>query len=107
MQFYRDEAGDPRVRGADHDPLADFLESDVQGSAVYAWELLGVVDRLLEDDLEEWARGGNAYYLTLTPETALLEHGSDDAPAHEVPLHAFRDAVAGWLEFLESGGRPS
>ncbi len=107
LRFFRDESGDPRVRNADHDPLADFLESDIQGSAAYAWELLAVVDRLLDNDLEEWARGGNSYYLTLTPEHAVLEAGHVDGPAHEVPLQAFRDTVAGWLDFLESGGRPS
>lgn len=107
LEFYRDEAGDPRARGEGHDLLADFLESDVQGSAAYGYELLTVVEALRKGRLEEWSRSGNAYTVTLTAEGALIEPDHEDTPPHEVSLAELRDAIAGWLEFLESGGRPS
>ena len=52
LEFYRDEAGDPRARaGRDREALAHFLESDVQGSAAFGLEILAAIEAVTEGRL--------------------------------------------------------
>lgn len=103
LQFYRDTAGDPRARGRGRGKaVAGFLESDLQGSAVSAREVLRAVDDVQAGRRESWERTGNAHTLTLSPGGAVLQDEMDeDAEPVSVSLPEIREAVAGWVSFLE------
>ena len=99
LEFYDDEAGDPRARGGPgRDLLARFLESDVQGSAAHGREILAAIDRVTAGKEARWERTGNAYTLVLRPGGAAIEPEMDEnaAPLH-LPLAELRQAVAGWV----------
>jgi uncharacterized protein YacL (UPF0231 family) len=102
-EHYRDSAGDPRAKGHDR-RLAGYLESDLQDSPAAAHEILRAIDRVESGHEASWERTGNAYTLSLSPEGAMIqdENGEDSKP-HTLPLATFRQAVAGWADFLESG----
>jgi hypothetical protein len=113
LDFYWDDAGDPRARpeaagGAGRAPageaMARYLESDVQGSAAQAREIVRIVDRILAGRLQSWSDTGNAHTLTLSPRGAVIAAELDDAAKPvRLPLAELRQAVAGWLAFLERG----
>jgi uncharacterized protein YacL (UPF0231 family) len=105
LELYRDEAGDPRARAdRDREALAQFLESDVQGSTATGREILEAIDAVAEGRLREWTRTGNACTLVLTAEGAAIEPDFDEeSEADLVPLTELREAVARWIEFLDEG----
>jgi uncharacterized protein YacL (UPF0231 family) len=107
LEFYRDEAGDPRARaGRDREALAHFLESDIQGSAAFGLEVLAAIEAITEGRLGEWTRTGNSYTLLLSPEGAAIEPDFDEeSEAGLVPLDDLREAVTRWIEFLDGGVR--
>ena len=111
LEFYWDDTGDPRARagekanGAGAARLAAFLESDVQGSDVFAREILEGIERVASGDLDGWESTGNAHTLTVNRSGALLEAElEDDAEPCRLSLKELRDALAGWLELLEGRG---
>lgn len=98
LQFYRDSAGDPRARC----PLAAFLESDVQGSLEFAHEVLRALDRIESGEEETWEVTGNAHTLALTRDDATIwSEVDEDAEPFVVPTSLLREAVAGWVSFLD------
>lgn len=104
LEFYWDEAGDPRA-GAKEDGaarLAAFLESDIQGSDVYAREVLEALERVAAGDLDGWETTGNAHTLGITRDGAILhaEYEDEEEPVH-LALEDVRDALANWITFLE------
>jgi hypothetical protein len=102
LELYRDGRGLPRARagGAD-DLLARFLESDVQGSVITAYDILGMLDRVESGETDLWEGTGNAYTLTLTPDGALIQDElEDDAEALHLPLAELRDALNAWVGLL-------
>jgi len=107
LEFYRDETGDPRARaraGRNREALAHFLESDVQGSAAFALEILAAIEAVSEGRLREWTRTGNSHTLTLSGEGAAIEPDFDEEiDAGIVPLSDLREAVTSWIEFLDGG----
>ncbi len=107
LEFYRDEAGDPRARaGRDREALARFLESDVQGSVASGLEILGAIEAVAEGRLSDWSRTGNAHTLILSPEGAAIEPDfAEQCDAGFVPLSDLREAVTRWIEFLDGGRR--
>lgn len=107
LEFYRDEAGDPRARaGRDREALAHFLESDVQGSAAFGLEVLAAIEAVAEGRLDEWTRTGNSYTLVLSPEGAAIEPDFDEeSEGGLVSLGDLREAVTRWIEFLDGGMR--
>jgi hypothetical protein len=102
LDFHRDERGFPRARGeAEDDLLARFLESDVQGSVVGAFDFLGTLDRVESGELERWEGTGNAHTLTLTSEGALIEAEWEPEPRALRLSHAeLREALNGWIALL-------
>ncbi|MES1241075.1 MAG: hypothetical protein ABUT39_05595 [Acidobacteriota bacterium] len=102
LDLYRDDRGLPRARGeAPDDLLARFLESDVQGSVVTAYDILGMLDRVESGETSLWEGTGNAYTLTLTPGGALLrDELSDDGETLHLPLAGLRDALNAWIGLL-------
>lgn len=107
LDFYRDEAGDPRARASrGWEALAHFLESDVQGSAAFGLEILAAIDAVAEGRLREWTRTGNAHTLVLSPEGAAIEPDFDEeTEVGLLPLADLREAVTRWIEFLDGGAR--
>lgn len=107
LEFYRDADGAPRARCKGHGrALADFLESDLQDSARAAHEVLRAVDRVESGREPSWERTGNAHTLSLSPEGAMIVNEMDDeAEPYALSLPALREAVAGWIAFLEKGHR--
>jgi uncharacterized protein YacL (UPF0231 family) len=103
LEYYRDSAGDPRARGRGHGRLAaGFLESDLQDSPTAAREVLRALDAVESGREPSWERTGNAYTLTLSPEGALIQDENAEASKpRPFSLTALREAVAGWLSFLE------
>jgi uncharacterized protein YacL (UPF0231 family) len=103
MHFYRDAAGDPRAVCAEsRELLARFLESDVQGSEEHAREILGAIDRVAAGEEPSWEETGNAHTLTLSPDGATIEADfEEEAAPCRIPLDELRDALTGWLAFLE------
>jgi uncharacterized protein YacL (UPF0231 family) len=113
LEFYWDDDGDARAR-VSHEPqgralgheVAGFLESDLQGSAAAAEEVLHAIDEVESGRVPSWERTGNAHTLTLSRAGATLRNEmDDDAKPHHVALPALHKAVADWLAFL-SARRP-
>lgn len=109
LEFYRDEIGDPRARAVadrDREALARFLESDVQGSAASALEILAAIEAVAAGRLREWTRRGNSHTLFLAPDGAAIEPDFTDAgDSGLVSLSDLCDAVTCWIEFLHGGIR--
>lgn len=101
-RFYFDDSGDPRARGESF--LARFLESDVQGSAATAREILEALDRVEAGDEDEWEMTGNAFTLLVSPDGAAIEpvYEEEEMEPERVSLEELRSALDRWIEFLES-----
>lgn len=101
--FYFDDAGDPRARG--ESLLARFLESDVQGSAGTAREILAALDRVESGEEDEWETTGNAFTLLVSPDGAAIEPAyleeEEETEPERVSLQELRSALNRWLELLE------
>jgi hypothetical protein len=103
LKFYRDEDGEPRARSQPGDPLAGFLESDLQESTAFARQILKALDDVAAGKADSWEGTGNAYTLTLTRAGAsIVPDFDDDGEPHQVALAELRDAIGGWLRFLKS-----
>jgi hypothetical protein len=98
-----------RVRasaGRDREALAQFLESDVQGSATSGIEILEAIEEVAGGRRYQWTRPGNSHTLVLTPEGATIEPELDEeAESGLVSLDDLREAVTRWIEFLDGGVR--
>ena len=107
LELYRDEAGDPRARAdRDREALAQFLESDIQGSTAIGREILEAIDAVAEGRLPEWASTGNACTLVLSADGAAIELDfAKEGEAELVPLAELREAVARWIDFLDTPPR--
>jgi hypothetical protein len=118
LEFYWDEAGDPRARAAAtpaattaaaarQERVGRYLESDIQSNAGQARDVVHAIDRVLAGRLPRWSDTGNAHTLTLSPRgaaiTAELEPGARPV---RLPLADLRDIVAAWQAFLDRG-RPA
>ena len=97
LDFYWDETGDPRARGKGKGGalLAAFLESDIQGSDVYAREVLEAIERVAEGDLDGWETTGNAHTLSVHRTGATLQSEHDDVTGEDAaePARLSLDAV--------------
>lgn len=102
LKFHRDSSGDPRAHGEKgRELLAQFLESDVQGSAALGHKIVAAIDKIASGHLDDWERTGNAYTLTLSPKGAHIEAELDeDTPALHLPLAELRDALSRWVDFV-------
>jgi hypothetical protein len=102
IDLYRDEQGLPRARSeAPDDLLARFLESDVQGSVITAYDILGMLDRVESGETDRWEGTGNAHTLALTPGGALIQDElADDTEALHLPLSELREALNAWIGLL-------
>lgn len=105
LQFYWDSEGNPR---AQCDPpghtVAEFLESDVQGSLEFAREILRALDRIDSGAIDSWEVTGNAHTLILSKEGAAIRSEMDEE-AEPVLLAGsqFREVMADWISFVDEG----
>ena len=113
LEFYWDEAGDARARvpreaggKAPGHEVAAFLDSDLQGSAAAAEEVLHAIGEVESGHVPSWERTGNAHTLTLSRDGATLRNEmDDDSKPHHVALPVLHKAVGDWLAFLKSRRR--
>ena len=99
VDLYRDGQGLPRAAG--DDLLSRFLESDVQGSVITAYDILGMLDRVESGETELWEGTGNAYTLTLTRDGALLQDElADDPVEFHLSFAELREALNAWVGLL-------
>jgi hypothetical protein len=113
LEFYWDDDGDPRARVSPEArgkalglEVAGFLESDLQGSAAAAEEILRAIDAVESGRVPSWERTGNAHTLTLSRDGATLRNEmEEDTRPHHLALPAMRKAVGDWLAFLERDRR--
>ncbi len=103
LEFYRDEEGNPCVRGED-ERLATFIQTDLQGSIQITSDLIA----LLEDGEVHSEFHGNAHSLSITTKTVTIEANFDDeAPDRRVSRVEMLKAIKGWREFVKDGAAPA
>jgi hypothetical protein len=111
LELFHDETGEPRARGRGrYARLAEFLQSDVQGSRALLRRIARAVEAVEAGEEERWESTGNAYTLVLTGEGARFESeaGSDGESAGEtgkgttgpVSLADLKAALGEWAELL-------
>jgi uncharacterized protein YacL (UPF0231 family) len=103
IEFFRDSAGDPRVRCKGHgEELAGFLESDLQSSSKGGRAILRAIDRIETGRLDHREITGNTYTLTLSPAgVSLVNENIENAKPYEFSLAELKEAVAQWTAFLD------
>lgn len=103
LRIFRDAFGDLRAEAPGREGLAAFLESEVQGSAAVAREVLEEVARVAAGDLDRLDWTGNALGLEATREWVRITDEIDPAaPSQRWPLAELRAALEAWLRVLES-----
>ncbi len=103
LEFYRDEEGNPCVRGED-ERLATFIQTDLQGSIQITSDLIA----LLEDGEVHSEFHGNAHSLNISTKTVTIEANFDDeAPDRRVSRVEMLKAIKGWREFVKDGAAPA
>jgi uncharacterized protein YacL (UPF0231 family) len=107
LEFYRDAEGEARARCKGRGRVvAGFLESDLQGSAAAAHEVLRAIDDVQSGRRDSWERTGNSHTLTLSPDGAEIQNEmEEDAKPYDLSLPALRQAVTDWAAFLAEGRR--
>lgn len=99
LEFYRDEEGNPCVRGAD-ERLATFIQTDLQGSVQITSDLIA----LLEDSEVNSEFHGNAHSLSISSKTVTIEANfDDDAPDRRVSRDEMLKTLNDWRVFVKDG----
>lgn len=77
------------------EPLASFLEQDIQLNERWVEELLEIIRAVDAGEMETWEGTGNAFTLTLTPGSAHLynEYAPEECTLSSADLAA---ALRGW-----------
>jgi hypothetical protein len=83
-----------------NDALERFLESDVQGSAGIAADILEALDQIESGEVTTWEMTGNAHTLILSPEAAEIQQLWTDTEPRTVSLAELRSGLERWLERL-------
>ena len=103
FKFYRDKNGMLAASmPPEYEYLGEYLISDIQGSRDHAREVLNEVLNVKTGAKENWEQEGNAYCLTVSKTSALIEGQWEEGIRVEVPIDDFVRAVSDWLKFLES-----
>jgi hypothetical protein len=104
LTFFEDAEGNLRVRTTPRvAELELFFEQDVQGSPAICRRFLDHVREIETRRIPSWMGSGNAHTVTLTRDSALLQHDYGTAAPYEMPLSAFGAALRQCLETVESG----
>lgn len=99
FRCFRDNDGDLRVdTQCAHQVLAAYFIEDVQGSEIFARELLKVIDDVQGGVVERWSGTGNAHALSISNAEVEIENLWDDSmEIAKLPLDEFRDCVEKWI----------
>lgn len=99
LEFYRDEEGNPCVRGKD-ERLATFIQTDLQGSVQVVSDLIA----LLENEGVHSEFNGNAHSLNISSKTVIIEANfDDDAPDRRIEREDMLKSLIDWRDFLQDG----
>ncbi len=99
LEFYRDEEGNPCVRGED-ERLATFIQTDLQGSIQIVSDLIA----RLEDEGAHSEFHGNAHSLNISSKTVTIEANFDDeAPDRRIERDDMLKALNEWRAFVKDG----
>ena len=99
LEFYRDEEGNPCVRGED-ERLATFIQTDLQGSIQIVSDLIA----RLEDEGAHSEFHGNAHSLNISSKTVTIEANFDDeAPDRRIKRDDMLKALNEWRAFVKDG----
>lgn len=99
LEFFRDEEGNPCVRG-DDERLATFIQTDLQGAVQVVSDLIA----LLEDDGEHAEFNGNAHSLSIAAKTVTIEANFDDeAPDRRISRDEMLKVLIDWRAFVKEG----
>lgn len=86
-----------------HRRVLEFLTLDIQNSQEWVEQLLAKIAALETEEIKEWTRSGNAYYLIFSPQTVTLENLLvDGEPIETISLQDFKEAVLRWQEQLDN-----
>lgn len=102
-ELFHEKNGDPRARGAEgFESLAGFLESDLQGSAEAAREVVRAIAQVRSGESGSWERIGNAYRLSLTADAATIEplYGIAEKPC-ALSVEDLCAVVEDWIELID------
>lgn len=103
LEFYRDEEGNPCVRG-DDDRLATFIQTDVQGSL----QILKTLIAQLEDEGVQSEFNGNAHSVSISTKTVTIDSNFDDeAPDRRMTRDELLVELKAWREFIKGGSAHS
>lgn len=103
LEFYRDEEGNPCVRGED-ERLATFIQTDLQGSVQIVSDLIS----LLENKGVYSEFHGNAHSLNISTKTVTIEANFDDqAPDRRIERDELLKALYEWRAFVKDGATHS
>ena len=103
LEFYRDEEGNPCVRGED-ERLATFIQTDLQGSIQIVSDLIA----RLEDEGAHSEFHGNAHSLNISSKTVTIEANFDDeAPDRRIERDDMLKALNEWRAFVQDGATHS
>lgn len=103
LEFYRDDEGNPCVRG-DDERLATFIQTDLQGAEQVISDLIA----LLEDEGVRSEFHGNAHSLSISTKTVTIEANFDDeAPDRRLPRDEMLAQIHAWQEFVKAGSSHS
>ena len=86
-----------------HRRVLEFLTLDIQNSQEWVEQLLDKIEALETEEIKEWTRSGNAYYLIFSPQTVTIENLLvEGEPIESISLQEFKEAVLKWQEQLEN-----
>lgn len=98
LEFYIDADGNPAAGGED-ERLAVYLQTDIQGSASIAQELI----MRLEDPNYRGEFNGNAHSVDIRENSVMIEANFDeDAPDRCVSRDEMLITVKAWLDFINA-----
>lgn len=85
-----------------HRRVLEFLTLDVQDNLDYLTHLCNQINALEAGKISDCVCSGNAYYVSLLPQTVTIENLIiEDEPIETISLHEFKEAILGWQKKLK------
>ncbi len=101
IKLFQDDQGYPRAEvKKSYQLVALFLESEIQSDKNFAQELLQIIDKIKNHEIESWEETGNVNTLTLNLDKALINNEITNQ-VNEVTLDDLQQAILEWMSFLE------
>jgi uncharacterized protein YacL (UPF0231 family) len=101
IKLFRDYQNYPRAEASkSYRLLAVFLESEIQGDRRSGEEIVQIINKIKNKEIDHWEETGNASTLTLNLEKAIIDNEFTNETC-EVSLDDFQQAVLDWIDLLE------